>query len=798
MMANSAPPALQQQGRSEVKRYAALRTSRPVEAPAAESAPPPRGAVRPLPELNEPASAESALRAAEMLLRHPPLQTDGESPVTPWIQDIAQMVGAARRQIRGPENLNGNSRRELPPVVENPADQPEEPSVATPAPRPPRHPTRGLRDAPPLRSPRDPCASAGRVAGPGADLRERLNDLHEGEDARTNIERQRGRRDQEQSCDSEDFLDFLANPPLPTRRAEEADSFTGGCKALSHHLRAVRWPTKFRPDLPEKYDGSTPPEEFLQIYSTAVQAAGGDEAVMANYFHVGLKGSVRTWFLNLTPGSIISWHNLCREFIANFKGSSKRPGTENDLRAVSQRPAETLRQFIQRFSQVRNNIPRISPVSVIRAFHDGVRDPKMLEKLATHELKTTAELFSLADKCARAEEGRLWHLKPQLPSGQGPKPPVSAPRPNQDRNKAPQRPALAPPAKRKADEVLAADAPKQRPEQEEQRRDDKPETSRERWCPYHNTDRHDISECHVVRNFIERRRNMRGPGGSGPPGNNERRPADQNLGFQDPSASLPTFSGGSTDLPSKCEFKAMERTVCAVSPAVDVQRRLKWSEVPIQFSSQDHPDTTAGLGLLPLIVSPTIHNVKIGRVLIDGGAGPCLIQLAAYEKLQLPTCRLMPTRPLLGLGNDPIWPQGQVILPVTFGTRDNYRTESITFDVAETELPYNAILGRAAIVKFMAIPHYAYRVLKMPGPKGVIIVPADKMAALACAEHMRDAVSSAVEEVAGKGRAVQKKEEFPSPAKKRPIPAEEEKPKVVPLAGDPSKTIRVGANLDPK
>ena len=103
MMANSAPPALQQQCQSEVRRHATLRISRPVEAPAAESAPPPRGAVRPLPELNEPASAESALRAAEMLLRHPPLQTDGESPVTPWIQDIAQMVGAARRQIRGLE-----------------------------------------------------------------------------------------------------------------------------------------------------------------------------------------------------------------------------------------------------------------------------------------------------------------------------------------------------------------------------------------------------------------------------------------------------------------------------------------------------------------------------------------------------------------------------------------------------------------------------------------------------------------------------------------------------------------------
>jgi hypothetical protein len=35
-----------------------------------------------------------------------------------------------------------------------------------------------------------------------------------------------------------------------------------------------------------------------------------------------------------------------------------------------------------------------------------VRDEKMLEKLAMHDIKDVAELFSHADKCARATEGR--------------------------------------------------------------------------------------------------------------------------------------------------------------------------------------------------------------------------------------------------------------------------------------------------------------------------------------------------------------------------------------------------------
>jgi hypothetical protein len=37
----------------------------------------------------------------------------------------------------------------------------------------------------------------------------------------------------------------------------------------------------------------------------------------------------------------------------------------------------------------------------------------MLEKLATYDVETVTTLFTLADKCARATEGRAWHSAPQ-------------------------------------------------------------------------------------------------------------------------------------------------------------------------------------------------------------------------------------------------------------------------------------------------------------------------------------------------------------------------------------------------
>jgi hypothetical protein len=149
------------------------------------------------------------------------------------------------------------------------------------------------------------------------------------------------------------------------------------------------------------------------VYVTAITAAGGNTAVMATYFYVALSGPTRTWLMNLAPRSIYSWEELCARFTANFASAYQQHGVEAHLHAVRQKPGETLRMFISRFTKVRGTIPRISDASIITAFRQGVRDEKMLEKLATHDVETVSTLFALADKCARAAKGRAWHSAPQ-------------------------------------------------------------------------------------------------------------------------------------------------------------------------------------------------------------------------------------------------------------------------------------------------------------------------------------------------------------------------------------------------
>ena len=83
-------------------------------------------------------------------------------------------------------------------------------------------------------------------------------------------------------------------------------------------------------------------------------------------------------------------------------------------------------------------------------------------------------------------------------------------------------------------------------------------------------------------------------------------------------------------------------------------------------------------------------------------------------------------------------PIGSVTLPVTFGTEQNFWTKYIKFEVADFESSYHAILGRLALAKFMAVPHYVYLLLKMPGNTGVLSLRGDLLMSFECDKEAID------------------------------------------------------------
>jgi hypothetical protein len=79
------------------------------------------------------------------------------------------------------------------------------------------------------------------------------------------------------------------------------------------------------------------------------------------------------------------------------------------------------------------------------------------------------------------------------------------------------------------------------------------------------------------------------------------------------------------------------------------------------------------------------------------------------------------------------------------------------FEVMDSPSQYHAILERPAFSCFMAVPHYTYLVLKIPGPSGIITVKGSFELSDICDKEFHKMVQyfgAAAEYGESKGRAV--------------------------------------------
>ncbi|XP_066333500.1 uncharacterized protein [Miscanthus floridulus] len=119
---------------------------------------------------------------------------------------------------------------------------------------------------------------------------------------------------------------------------------------------------------------------------------------------------------------------------------------------------------------------------------------------------------------------------------------------------------------------------------------------------------------------------------------------------------------------------------------------------------------------------------------MDGGNGLNILYIDTLDAMHIPRSELRPAgSPFHGviLGAQ-AYLLGQFDLPVTFGSRTNFCSEVLTFEVVDFLGSYHAILGRPCYARFMAIPNYTYLKLKMPRPNSVITVSSTFSHAFTC------------------------------------------------------------------
>jgi hypothetical protein len=188
-------------------------------------------------------------------------------------------------------------------------------------------------------------------------------------------------------------------------------------------------------------------------------------------------------------------------------------------------------------------------------------------------------------------------------------------------------------------------------------------------CPVHNSTHHTAEECReikkLVEQFCDKMQQQRQDGApsrqwEGKQKVEAQEEKDAEMEFQDAKRALKfvyghsdsessdnecrktlhVMFGGCWAITSRRVVKTLRQEVAATAPALRAASHRKWVETPIGFDSFDCPKSMAGAGQLPLLISPTISNIKLYHVLLDEGAALNLISLAAFKKLQIPMGKL--------------------------------------------------------------------------------------------------------------------------------------------------------------
>jgi hypothetical protein len=110
-----------------------------------------------------------------------------------------------------------------------------------------------------------------------------------------------------------------------------------------------------------------------------------------------LADSVQTW-------QIHNWDDLVRTFVGNFQGTYVRPGNSWDLRACTQKPNESFRDFIRRFSKHCMELPSVAQSEIVHAFLEGTICWDLVRELGRSPPVDSNELFDIATSFASGEE----------------------------------------------------------------------------------------------------------------------------------------------------------------------------------------------------------------------------------------------------------------------------------------------------------------------------------------------------------------------------------------------------------
>ncbi|KAK4388839.1 Transposon Ty3-G Gag-Pol polyprotein [Sesamum angolense] len=209
-----------------------------------------------------------------------------------------------------------------------------------------------------------------------------------------------------------------------------------------------------------------------------------------------------------------------------------------------------------------------------------------------------------------------------------------------------------------------------------------------------------------------------------------------------------------------------------------------------------------------LVISATLSNFWVKKVLVDSGSSADIIFYDAYVQLGVDNAQLRKVNtPLTGFSGEMIEPLGEVTLPLSLGSYPKRSTKMVKFLVVKAPSAYNIILGRPSLNLFRAIASTFHMKLKFPTSDGVGEAVGDERMARECYANTLKRSREKLGEVPyqkGKRKMMDMgleikdapEEPFGKSGKERRVEAVEEL-KVINLSEDDEKITKIGTTMRP-
>ncbi|XP_072056316.1 uncharacterized protein [Arachis hypogaea] len=529
-----------------------------------------------------------------------------------------------------------------------------------------------------------------------------------------------------------------------------------GVTPFHRSILEVRLPKHFDKPTDMRYDGTQDPLEHLTAFEARMNLEGVGDEVRCRAFPVTLAGPAIRWFNGLPQGSIYSFSDVSRAFLAQFTTRIAKAKHPINLLGVTQRQGEPTRRYLDRFNDECLEIDGLTDSVASLCLTNGLLNENFRKHLTTkpvwtmHEIQTVAKEYINDEEVSRvvaANKRQSGYGQTRQSGGDGERAKEKvreeasnkAPRPFPRVGKFTNYTPLTLPIMEVYQQIAEKGIlPKPRPLK------DRTGGNKNLYCDYHKGYGHQTQDCFDLKDALEQairegklaafshlirepRRRYRDQDEEGKTRSAKRRqePEDRDHGL-----TVINVVTAKNAAPKSRSAHKKDAKILAISsqPVQNTKKPPSISFGPEDQWFSDAPENP------PMVITARVGTGLVKRILVDTGADSNIMFRNVFDALGLKDADLTTHQHgVIGLGDHFIKPDGVISLPISVGQIQGRRSAMAEFVILRDSTAYNIILGRKTINDFEAIINTRLLVMKFVTDDGSIgTIRGDLETAVAC------------------------------------------------------------------